>query len=399
MKASRIVGLLVSVLVVQLLAACSDANGKKKTEVPPVPVTTAKAAERDMPVTLQVVGRGEAYESVVLKARVDGQVAAVLFAEGQHVKQGDILIRLDPTDFAARLQQAQATAARDEALIAKTRSDTARYTALKERNFVSEEKVNDIRTNEAAAGANLRASQAAVELARLQLTYATIRAPFTGIVGARLVFPGSSIKVNETNLAVVNRVRPLLVSFSVPEKYLPRLRAAMGSDSAKSAGGKFAGMTVDVSLPSDGSQRYEGEVHFLDNAVDSATGTILMKAVLPNTDEKLTPGQFLNVTLLLDTLKNAVTVPNEAVQQGAEGNFIYVVKDDSSVEMRKIEVAAADARLSAIGKGLKGGETVVTDGQLRLTPGVKIKAREAAAKANGEPAPAAADAAANAVAK
>jgi len=398
-KASRIVGLLIGVLIVHLLAACSDANGKKKTEAPPVPVTTAKAAERDMPVTLQVVGRGEAYESVVLKARVDGQVAAVLFSEGQHVKQGDVLIRLDPTDFAARLLQAQATAARDEALIAKTRSDTARYTALKERNFVSEEKVNDIRTNEAAAGANLRASQAAVELARLQLTYATIRAPFTGIVGARLVFPGSSVKINETNLAVVNRVRPLLVSFSVPEKYLPRLRTAMGSQATKSASGKLGGMTVDVSLPSDSSQRYEGEVHFLDNAVDSATGTILMKAILPNTDEKLTPGQFLNVTLLLDTLRNAVTVPNEAVQQGADGNFIYVVKDDSSVEMRKIEVVAADAGLAAIGKGLKDGETVVTDGQLRLTPGVKIKAREAAAKANGQQAPAATDPAANAAAK
>jgi membrane fusion protein, multidrug efflux system len=379
-KASRIVGLFVSLLVVHLLAACSDANGKKKTEAPPVPVTTAKATAHDMPVSLQVVGRGEAYESVVLKARVDGQIAAVLFTEGQHVKQGDVLIRLDPTDFAARLQQAEATAARDEALNTKTRSDTARYSALRERNFVSEEKVNDIRTNEAAATAILRASQAAVQLARLQLSYATIRAPITGVVGARLVFPGSSVKVNETNLAVVNRVRPLLVSFSVPEKYLPRLRTAMGADAAKSAGGKVAGMTVGVSLPGNGSQRYEGEVHFLDNAVDSATGTILMKALLPNSDERLTPGQFLNVTLLLDTLKDAVTVPNEAVQQGADGNFLYVVKDDSSVEMRKIEVAAANAGLSAIGKGLQGGETVVTDGQLRLTPGAKVKTRDAAGK-------------------
>jgi multidrug efflux system membrane fusion protein len=381
-KFFRLVLLLASALI---LAACSDSTAKKKTEPPPVAVTTAKAAERDMPVTLQVVGRGEAYESVVLKARVDGQVAAVLFTEGQHVKQGDVLIRLDPTDFAARLQQAEATAARDEALIAKTRSDTARYTALKERNFVSEEKVNDIRTNEAAAGANLRASQAAVQLARLQLGYATIRAPFTGIVGARLVFPGSSVKVNETSLAVVNRVRPLLVSFSIPEKYLPRLRAAMGQGGRSGGAG---GMKVDVSLPGNTAQRDEGEVHFLDNTVDSATGTILMKAVLPNAEEKLTPGQFLNVKLLLDTLKNAVTVPNEAVQQGADGNFIYVVKDDSSVEMRKIEVAAADAGLTAIAKGLQAGETVVTDGQLRLTPGVKIKAREAAGKANGAPPPA-----------
>lgn len=374
MKPSRFALLFITLIT---LAACSEDGAKKKAEPPPVPVTTAKALERDIPVTLQVVGRAEAYESVTLKSRVDGQVAAVLFTEGQHVKQGDVLIRLDPTDFAARLQQAEASAARDAALVAKTRSDTARYVALKERNFVSEEKVNDIRTNEAAASANLRASRATVELARLQLTYATIRAPFTGVVGARLVFPGSSIKINDTALAVVNRVRPLLISFSVPEKHLPRLRAALGS-----GGGKTSRMTVDVSLPGEKSQHIEGEVRFLDNAVDSATGTILMKALLPNADEKLTPGQFLNVTLLLDTLLKAVTVPNEAIQQGAEGNFVFVVKEDSSVEMRKLETAASDGGLTAIGKGLQAGETVVTDGQLRLAPGVKIKSKEVASPEN-----------------
>ena len=356
------------------LTACSEGE-KKKPQAPPVPVTTANAAARDIPVTLQVVGRAEAYESVVLKSRVDGQVAAVLFTEGQQVKQGDPLIRLDPSDFSARLQQAEATAARDQALIAKSRSDTARYSALKERNFVSEEKLNDIRTNEAAASANLRASQAAANVARLQLSYTTLRAPFSGVVGARLVFPGSSVKINDTTLAVINRVRPLLVSFSVPEKHLPRLRAAM----AAATGSR---MKVDVSLPGDKSQRYEGEVHFLDNAVDATTGTILMKAVLPNAEEKLTPGQFLNVTLLLDTLTGAVTIPNEAVQQGAEGQFVYVVKDDQSAEVRPITTAAAAAGVTAIAKGLAVGETVVTDGQLRLAPGVKVKAREAASAAD-----------------
>ncbi|MBS1226772.1 MAG: efflux transporter, family, subunit [Proteobacteria bacterium] len=376
MNATRLALLLISLLT---LAACSDGNAKKKGEAPPVPVTTAKAAARDIPVTLKVVGRAEAYESVVLKSRVDGQVAAVLFTEGQHVKQGDVLIRLDATDFAARLQQAEATAARDQALIDKSRADTARYTALKERNFVSEEKVNDIRTNEAAASANLRASKAAAEVARLQLSYATIRAPFTGVVGARLVFPGSSVKVNDTVLAVVNRVRPLLITFSIPEKHLPRLRAAMAA---------AGGMKVDVSLPGDTSRHYDGDVHFIDNAVDATTGTILMKATLPNDDEKLTPGQFLNVTLLLDTLSGAVTIPNEAVQQGADGNFVYVVKDDQSTEVRPITTAAADAGVTAIAKGLQAGETVVTDGQLRLAPGVKVKQRDAT-QSKTPPAPAA----------
>ncbi len=377
MKLNSAVLLFISIFT---LTACSE-GAKKKAEPPPVPVVTAKSIEQDIPVTLQVVGRAESFESVALKSRVDGQVAAVLFTEGQHVKQGDVLIRLDPTDFAARLQQAQATAARDEALIAKTRSDTARYTALKDRNFVSEEKVNDVRTNEAAASANLRASKASAELARLQLTYATVRAPFDGVVGARLVFPGSSVKINETTLAVVNRVQPLLVTFSIPEKHLTRLREAMRSNTSKS--GK---MRVDVSLPGDASQHFEGEVHFLDNAVDSATGTILMKAVLPNADEKLTPGQFLNVKLLLNTLSNAVSVPNEAIQQGAEGNFIFVVKDDNSVEVRKVETAASDGKLTAVSKGLQAGETVVTDGQLRLAPGVKIQTRNPAQTAATPPA-------------
>lgn len=380
MKSSHLALVLTSALT---LAACSDNQAEKKAAPPPVPVITTQATTRDVPVSLLVVGRAEAYESVALKSRVDGQIASVHFTEGQHVQQGAILLQLDPADFTARLRQAEANAARAEALLAKTRSDTARYVALKDRNFVSDEKVNDIRTNEAAAVANLRADKAAVDLVRAQLSYATIRAPFAGVVGARLVFPGSSVKTNDTTLAVVNRVRPLLITFSVPEKHLPRLRAAM-SNSSKPENGAEKGMKVDVSLPGDKTQRFEGEVRFLDNAVDVASGTILMKAILPNEEEKLTPGQFLNVNLRLDTLSKAVVVPNEAVQQGAEGNFVFVVKDDSSVEVRKVEIAASDAGITAISKGLQAGETVVTDGQLRLTPGAKIKAKDAAVPAPAE---------------
>lgn len=380
MKSSHLALVLTSALT---LAACSDNQAEKKAAPPPVPVITTQATTRDVPVSLLVVGRAEAYESVALKSRVDGQIASVHFTEGQHVQQGAILLQLDPADFTARLRQAEANAARAEALLAKTRSDTARYVALKDRNFVSDEKVNDIRTNEAAAVANLRADKAAVDLVRAQLSYATIRAPFAGVVGARLVFPGSSVKTNDTTLAVVNRVRPLLITFSVPEKHLPRLRAAM-SNSSKPENGAEKGMKVDVSLPGDKTQRFEGEVRFLDNAVDVASGTILMKAILPNEEEKLTPGQFLNVNLRLDTLSKAVVVPNEAVQQGAEGNFVFVVKDDSSVEVRKVEIAASDAGITAISKGIQTGETVVTDGQLRLTPGAKIKAKDAAVPAPAE---------------
>ena len=353
------------------------ATGTAKV-VPPVPVVVAKATLGNVPVMLDVVGRAEAYESVTMKSRVDGQVATVDYREGQHVRQGDVLVRLDPADFNARLAQATANLARDEAQRAKAHADVERYAALKARGFVSEEKVNEVRTAEAAASATIKADQAALELARLQLSYATLRAPFSGVVGARLVFPGSAVKINDTALAVVNRVQPLYVTFSVPEKHLPRLRRAMRAGPLK----------VLVTLPGNKETVFAGSARFIDNAVDAATGTILMKAVLENRDETLIPGQFLNVSMTLDTLAEAVLVPAEAVQQGAEGNFLYVVKADESVEMRKIEVQASYRGAAAIAQGVAVGETVVTDGQLRLTPGVKVRPKPPATEAAKVAAPA-----------
>jgi multidrug efflux system membrane fusion protein len=361
MKTLSRIGRVAFCLVV--LAACADRESANP-EAAAVPVVTALATTRDVPVILQVIGRAEAYESVVLKSRVDGQVAEVLFTDGQHVKKDDVLIRLDPTDFAARLKQAEAATERDRAVLAQGRADTARYTALRERKFVSDEKLNEVRTSETTAMANLHASQAAEEIARLQLSYATIRAPFPGVVGARLVFPGSFVKVGETDLAVINRVSPLLVGFSLPERHLAQIRQASSS-------GK---MKVNINLPDNETHAFEGEVYFIDNAVDATTGTILMKALLPNEDEKLTPGQFLSVRLLLDTLIETPVIPNEAVQQGAEGNFVFVVGGDDRVEMRKIIIGASHDGLTAVTKGIRHGEIVVTDGHLRLAPGVRTRA-------------------------
>ncbi len=360
--------LAIGIAVLLSISGCSDNGKEKKAEPPPVPITATSAVLRDIPETLRVVGRSEAFESVTVKSRVDGQVAEVLFTEGQHVKQGDVLIRLDPTDFSARLQQAQATAARDEALVAKSRADTQRYATLKERNFVSEEKVNDIRTNEATAAANLRASKATVEVARLQLSYATIRAPITGIVGARLVFPGSAVKANDVALAVINRVRPLLVSFSVPEKHLSQIRAVR----------RDGVLNVDITEPSNASQHFEGTVRFVDNTVDVSTGTILLKAELPNQDETLMPGQFLNVSLVLGTLKQAVSVPSNAVQQGSEGSYLYVIKEGRA-DLRPVETLASHDGFTAVRGEVQAGDIIVTDGHLRLTPGARAKIRDDAA--------------------
>lgn len=344
---------------------------------PPVPVRLSRAVVKDMPVVLEVIGRGEAYESVSLKSRVDGQVAVVVFTEGQHVRQGDELIRLDDVDFALRLRQAEANVARDEAQLAKARADTTRYMALRDRGFVSEEKVNEMRTSEAVVGATLRADRAALDLARSQLSYTSLRAPFAGVVGARLVFPGAAVKANDTILAVINRVRPLYVSFSVPEKHLPRLRAAM----AQEGSGCRGCLKVSVGLPGDRTRQFEGEARFIDNAVDVATGTIQMKAVLDNRDEALTPGQFLNLGLTLDTLRAAVVVPNEAVQQGPDGALVFVVNAQRTVEVRKVEVVTSSGGLTAVAQGVQAGEDVVTDGHLRLSPGATVQAKEGAAGA------------------
>ncbi len=343
--------------------AAPEARGK---DTPQVPVLVARAETRDMPLTLDLVGRAEAYESVTLMARVDGQVAAVAFSEGQHVEAGQVLVRLDDGDFAAKLRQAEANLARDQANLAKARADVTRYTALKDQGFVSAEKVDEVRAVLAAAEATVKADQAAVDLARLQWGYTAIRAPFAGVVGARLVFPGSAVKMNETQLAVVNRVQPLYLSFAVPEKYLGQLRTRL----------RQGVLQVAARVPGEAGPGVAGELRFLDNAVDATTGTIRMKAVLANRDERLTPGQFLDVSLVLETLKDAVTVPMEAVQQGPEGSFVFVVKADQTTEQRPVRLALSRDGVAALGEGLAAGETVVTDGHSRLTPKSKVKIKE-----------------------
>ena len=371
--------LLLLVVIVALAAALlwwmqswRDAAAAKAVRLPaPVPVNVAKVARRSMPVVLEAVGRGEAYASVAIKSRVDGQVAEVPFSEGQHVRAGDVLVRLDAADFNARLGQAEANVAKSKAQLAKAHIDVERYAALRDRGFVSVEKVGDMRTSEAAAEAQWRADQAALELARLQQSYTTITAPFAGVVGARLVFAGSGIKTNETVVAVINRVQPLYVAFTVAEKHLPRLRAALAAGALR-VGVGVTGQT----------RRETGELRFIDNAVDGTTGTIQLKALLPNREERLTPGQFVTVELRLDTQKDALVVPAQALQQGPEGQFVFVVNGETKAEPRKIELAFVHVGLAVIARGLQEGDTVVTDGQLRLTAGAKVevKVKEAPAR-------------------
>jgi multidrug efflux system membrane fusion protein len=330
----------------------------------PVPVKVAKVQVRDMPEWLDVVGRGMASESVTLKSRIDGQVAAVSFNEGQHVRKGDILLRLDPADLAAKLRQVEANLARSQAQMTKARADVGRYEALRQSGFVSEEKLSDLRASLQAAEAAVQADVAAADHARLQLSYTTLRAPIDGIVGSRLVFPGSSVKLNETALALINRIQPLHIAFAVPEKHLPRLRAAL-------AAGKFTAQIAIGDTPVT-----EAAVNFIDNTVDVGTGTIQMKANTPNAKEQLAPGQFLNVRLTLGYWKNAAIVPAEAIQQGPQGVYVFVVKPDKGIEQRKVTLADSRDGTAIVTQGLNDGETVVTDGHLRLTLKSKVSIKE-----------------------
>lgn len=345
-------------------AAGPDPAPAKKGPAPAVPVGLAKALVRDVPLQIELVGRTEAFESVVLKARVDGQVSSVPFVEGQHVRRGEVLVRLDPADYQARLDQARANQARSGAQLAKARADFDRATALRAKGFVSEEKVGDARTALAAAEAAARADEAAGALAQLQFSYTSIRAPFDGIVGAKQVFPGTSVKVNETALATVNRVRPLNIVFAVPEKHLAPIQAAMRAGARR--------MQVAVSVPGR-AQALTGDVRFLDNAVDAATGTIQLKAQVGNDDEQLAPGQFVTVSLTLDTLREVIVVPAEAVQQGSQGPFLFVVGNDGLAELRHVRVTATQPKWAVLAEGVKAGETVVTEGQLRLVPGAQVR--------------------------
>ncbi len=368
MKKARLLPLVAVLLVAAVSAAWllthPNRNLNEKPAPSAIPVTLAMASVRDIPVRLDTVGRTEAYESVSLKSRIDGQVQSIHFTEGQHVSKGELLIQLDPADYQARLAQARANQEKSRAQAGKAKSDLDRYQALKAKGFVSDEKVSDTKTALASAQASANADAAAADLAKLQLSYTRLSAPFDGIVGSRLVSPGAAIKNNDTPLVTVNRIRPLYINFALPEKYLPLLldRLRSGEKTMKAA----------ITPPATPAVHFDAQVRFIDNSVDPSTGTIQLKAVLPNEDESLTAGQFVNVSLLLDTLKNAVTIPGEAVQQGDAGDFVFVI-ENGLAQVRKISVKTIQQGLAVVSDGLTGKDEVVVEGQLRLTPGTRVR--------------------------
>lgn len=352
-----------------LLSACSGrgvrGNSAQPAVLPAVPVTIATAAQKTVPVQVRTIGNGEAYSTVQVKSQVEGEVERVYFQEGQDVKKGDLLFTIDSRPFQAALKQSEANLARDVAQEKNARAQAGRSKKLLDEGITSKEQFDQIAANAAALAAAVRADRAAVETAKIQLGYCSIYSPIDGRTGSLMVHPGNIVKANDTPLVVINQISPLYVDFSVPEQYLPDIKKYL-------AHGR---LRVEASVPKDEGRPEEGVITFVNNTVDSSTGTILLKGTFSNPQKRLWPGQFINLVVTLTSQPNAVVVPTQAVQTGQTGQYVYVVKPDLSVEIRPVIPGSAFGGDEVIEKGLRPGEKVVTDGQLMLFPGARVQVK------------------------
>jgi membrane fusion protein, multidrug efflux system len=342
---------------------------------PGVPVTAGTVASTNVPVFLNAIGTVQAYNMVTIKSRVDGQILKIAFHEGQDVKAGDPLIQIDPRPFQAALDQAVANQEKDLANLANAQRNLARDSAIVKSNLaVSQQQYDNDKAAVATNQALVDSDKAAIEAARLNLSYADIRAPIDGRLGLRLVDIGNMVRATDaTGLVTISQLKPIFISFTVPQEDLHKIHEKQA-----------AADLVVLALGSDNkTELAEGKLSVIDNAIDQPTGTIRLKATFANNDERLWPGEFVNVRLILTVRKGAPTVPAQTVQDGPTGSYAYVIKDDNTVERRPVEVAAVQDGLAVIAKGLSPGEKVVVEGQYRLTNGARVKIEATAPGAAG----------------
>ena len=367
MSWKKLAALLVAVVLVVLAAHWWTGRGKpapgKPATAKAVPVKTALAQRGNLDLSLQAIGSVEAYSTVTVQSRVSGQLQSLAFTPGGRVKAGQAIAQIDPSLLQAQLDQARGNLARDQAQLANAEQVLRRYTPMLAKGYVSQTEYDSYKANVGVYAATVKADQAAVEMARTQLGYARIVAPVDSIAGAPLVYPGAQASANSTNMVVLNQVRPIHITFSVPETALAGVKEAF-------AHGK---VTVEVGIPGVKGPPLEAALDFIDNAVDASTGTIQLKAAYPNADDRLTPGQFVQVRLPTTRLVDVVTVPVEALQNSPNGSFVFVVGADGSVQQRMVTAGPGSGGRLVIEKGLEGGEQVVTDGQMLLTNGTHVR--------------------------
>ncbi len=329
-----------------------------------VPVTAGTVAAADVPVFLNAIGAVQAFNTVTIKSRVDGQIVKVAFNEGQDVKAGSPLIQIDPRPLQAALDLALATRQKDEAQLVSAQADLARWAELVGTGVKSRQTYDQQKAVVAQLQASIKADEAQIETARLNLGFADIRAPIDGRLGMRLVDSGNMVRATDAaGLVTISQLKPIFVSFTVPQENLHKIHE-------KQAGGDLKVLAYGGD---NKTQLSEGKLTVIDNAIDQPTGTIRLKGTFANTDERLWPGEFVNVRLILSVQKGAPTVPAQTVQDGPNGQYAYVIKEDSTVERRPVEVASVQDGIAVIRKGLSLGERVVVEGQFRLTQGARVR--------------------------
>ncbi len=355
-------GILGLLLLTLLSSGCSDEKSKKPVSAP-IPVTVSTAIQKTVPVQLRAIGNVQAYSTVTVKSKVGGELVRVHFTEGQDVKNGDLLFTIDPRPYESALKLAEANLQRDLAQAKHAQEDARRYESLIEKGVVARQQSDKFRTEADALEATVLADRAAVENAKIQLGYCFIRSPIDGRTGSLIVQQGNIIKAEDISLVVINQIVPIDVAFSVPEQFLSEIKKYMTS-------GKLG---VEALVPMNEERPERGVISFVDNTVDSQTGTIRLKGTFANRDRKLWPGQFVNVVLTLTTEPNAIVVLSQTIQTGQQGQYVFVVKPDFTVESRPVVTGRSVNKETVVQKGLRAGEKVVTDGQLRLYPGAKVE--------------------------
>jgi membrane fusion protein, multidrug efflux system len=357
------------------VAACSGGeavgttppSGRGGGQNPPVPITAASAERKSVPLDVQAIGTVIAASTVAVRAQITGELMAVNFKEGDEVQQGQVMFELDKRPFEAALLQAEAQLQKDQAQMANARAQATRYQDLAQRGIATREQVDQMTTQAAALEATVAADRANVQSAKVQLDYATIEAPISGRTGLLQVHKGNLVRANDTTPIIsINRITPVYVTFAIPESMLPQFKHFLAAGTVR----------VEARAPNDPGPPSIGKIDFIDIAVDATTGTIKVKGTFPNEDRRLTPGQFVNAAVTLTTDANATVVPTTAVQSGQQGTYVYVVKADKTVELRPVTVSRTHGDDSIIQTGVTAGETVVTDGQLRLIPGSRVSIKE-----------------------
>lgn len=356
--------LCLAVLAWWRLALDAGPTAKAQAAPPDVPVTPGVVVARDMPQYLSGIGTVQAYNTVTVKSQVDGVIVNVAFTEGQEVKKGDLLYQIDPRSYEAALALALATKEKDQAQLATAETDLVRYGRLVGPGFQTRQSFDDQRGLVASLTASIKGDEAQIDTARVNLGYTAIRSPIDGRLGARLVDIGNLVHATDnTALVTITQMKPIFVSFTMPQNDLDKIRQYQTK----------APLDV-VALGSDNkTELAQGKLTLIDNMIDQTTGTIHLKASFPNLDERLWPGEFVNLRLVLRVRKGMPTVPAQTVQEGPDGNFAYVISKDDTVERRNVDVLAVQNGLAVIGKGLSPGEHVVVDGQYRLTDGVRVR--------------------------